>query len=399
MAVGAEGVTTEEVLPVAGPGLRPAWAEVDLEAIAYNARVLTERAHPARMCVVVKADGYGHGAIPVAKAVLAGGAGWLGVALVEEGIALREAGVAAPILMLSEPDLPAMVDVVRHRLTPTIYTRDGLAAAAAAAAWAETVLPVHLKVDTGMHRVGAAPADALALAGAVVESPSLELDGVYTHLAVADEVANSYTGDQLAAYERVLADLSRVGIRPRLRHAANSAATLWHPAAHYDLVRCGIAVYGLAPCTDGLDDPTVTTLRPALSLRARVSHVKTLDAGARVSYGLRYQLARRSVVATVPLGYADGIPRRYGLAGGQVLISGRRRPVVGTVTMDQLLVDCGPDADVGVGDEVVLIGRQGDEAWSAWDWASLMDTISYEVVCGLTPRVPRVYRPASMPAQ
>ncbi len=372
-------------------GLRAAWADVDLDAIAHNAGVLAGLAAPAALCAVVKADGYGHGAVPVARAALAGGARWLGVALVEEGLELREAGIDAPVLLLSQPAPEAMADVVAGGLTPTLDTTTGVEAAAHAADAAGRRLRVHLKVDTGMHRVGAAPADAVGLASAVAASDALDLEGVFTHFAVADEPDDAYTAGQLERFRRVLAELADAGIRPPMIHAANSAGALWHPAARMSLVRCGIALYGLAPCADGLGDATVAALRPALALRARVSHVKTLEAGERVSYGLRYRLPERAVVATVPLGYADGVPRRYGLAGGQVLIGGRRCPVAGTVTMDQFVVDCGPDAEVAVGDEVVLIGRQGDESVSAWDWAATMDTISYEVVCGLGPRVPRVH--------
>ncbi|HWG73051.1 MAG TPA: alanine racemase [Acidimicrobiales bacterium] len=385
-----------------GPGLRPVWAEVDLDAIAYNAGLLAKTAGPAALCAVVKADGYGHGAVPVARAALRGGAHWLAVALVEEGLELRDAGIDAPILILSEPTAPAMPDVVAARLTPSIYTQEGIDAAGAAVSRtanprgagtrSSPPLPVHVKVDTGMHRVGAFPDEALRLATAVDSHPALQLEGLFTHLAVADEVGDPYTAEQLARFEAVVAGLAVHGVTPRLRHAANSAGALWHPDARLDLVRCGISLYGLSPCAEGAGDAVVAALRPALSLRARVSHVKTLDGGARVSYGLRYTLPQRSVIATVPIGYADGVPRRLGAVGGEVLVGGRRRPVAGTVTMDQLLVDCGPGAGVAVGDEVVLIGAQGGEAISAWEWAERTDTIAYEVVCGLSQRVPRAYR-------
>jgi len=245
-------------------------------------------------------------------------------------------------------------------------------------------------VDTGMHRVGCAPGDALGLARRIVATPGLVLDGVFTHLAVADEPDDPFTAEQLARFDTVLAGLQAEGIGPRLTHAANSAGGLAHPATRRSLVRAGIAVYGIPPgpgvahlCHD---------LRPALSFSARVGHVKTVRVGERISYGLRYRFERDEVVATVPVGYADGVPRRLFDTGGEVLLGGRRRPIVGVVTMDQVMVACGDDR-VAVGDEVVLLGRQGDEEITATEWADRLGTIAYEVVCGIGARVPRVPAP------
>lgn len=371
--------------------LRPAWAEMDLDAVASNVARIGAVVAPARVCAVVKADGYGHGAVPVARAALAGGASHLGVALAEEGHELRQAGVEAPVLILSEPPAPAMGLVVEDGLTPAIYTEAGLAALIRAAAGTRRPVPVHLKLDTGMHRVGAEPATFARLAQAVVAEPALVLEGAFTHLAVADEPDHPFTGAQLARFDAAVADLAGRGIRPAVLHAANSAGALFHPGARYDMVRAGIAIYGLAPASALRDDPRASWLTPSLSLKARVSYVKEVDAGERLSYGLRYQLAERSVVATVPIGYADGVARRLSQVGAEVIIGGRRAPVAGTVTMDQLLVDCGPGAPVRSGDEVVLIGRQGDQEISAWEWAERLGTIAYEVTCALTGRLPRVY--------
>ena len=372
-------------------GWRPAWAEVDLDAVRHNVAVLLERCAPAQLCAVVKADAYGHGAVAVARAALEAGATWLAVAMVEEGEDLRRHGIDAPVLLLSEPPPEAMAAVVSARLTPTVYTPAGVAALAAAVGAGRPPLGIHLKVDTGMHRVGVDPPDAAALALAVDEAAGLRLEGLWTHLAVADEPAqDSFTATQLARFEEVRDVLAMAGHRPGLLHAANSAAALVHPAARYDMVRCGISVYGQPPAPVLADR---APLRPVLSLRARVSLVRALDAGERLSYGRRYAVREPgSVVATVPLGYADGVPRRLSEVGGEVLVGGRRRPVAGTVTMDQILVDCGRRADVAVGDEVVLIGRQGDDEVTAMEWADLLGTISYEVLCGISPRVPRVLR-------
>ena len=370
--------------------LRPFWAEVDLGAVRHNASRLAALAAPGRLCAVVKANGYGHGAVPVARAALEGGATWLGVALVEEGVELREAGIDAPVLVLSEPPLDAMDEVVACRLTPTIFTEPGVEAAAKAVAAAGTAerLSVHVKVDTGMHRVGAPPEAALGLADAVNRRPELRLAALWTHLAVADEPGNDFTDTQLERFERVRTTLQRRGVLPELVHAANSAGLIAHPRSRYNLVRCGIAVYGIdpAPALAGRVD-----LRPAMSLKARVSYVKEVPAGDRISYGLRYRFDDHAVVATVPAGYADGVTRRLSFVGGEVLVGGRRRPIAGTVTMDQIMVDCGPDADVAAGDEVVLIGRQGTEEITAGEWAERLDTIAYEIVCGVGARVPRVY--------
>lgn len=371
----------------AAPRFRPAWAEIDLDAVRHNVRTIVVAAGGAEVCAVVKADGYGHGSVRVARAALDAGASGLAVALVEEGIVLREAGIDAPVLLLSEPPDDAASEVVAQELTPTVYTAAGIEALGAAVA--DASLAVHLKVDTGMHRVGADPADAVALARLIHDHPSLELAAVWTHFAVADDPsADEFTAEQRRRFDDACAAIEAAGVPVPKRHAANAAGTLY-AGATYDLVRPGIAVYGYNP---NPDLPTAD-LRPVLSLRARVSHVKELDAGERLSYGLRYALPVRSVVATVPLGYADGVPRRLGEVGGEVLVGGRRCPIAGTVTMDQLLVDCGPGASVAVGDEVVLLGEQEGERITADDWARPLGTISYEILCSIGPRVPRIEVP------
>jgi alanine racemase len=368
---------------------RPVWAEIDLAAVRANVDAFAGIVAPARVCAVVKADGYGHGAVAVGRAALEGGAAVLAVALVEEGVQLRDAGIDAPVLVLSEPVPEAAESVIAYRLTPVVYTTTGIDALAKAAAThqAPAPLPVHVKVDTGMHRVGCTPAEAVDVAAHVVERPELLLAGVCTHFAVADEPGNEYTDSQRRQFEQVLAELRARGLPTGAVHACNSAAALTAPAAHYDLVRIGIGVYGIAPAPALADR---ITLAPVMSVKARVSHVQHLPAGARVSYGLRYETARATRVVTVPIGYADGVPRELPHRGGEVLIRGRRHPIAGTVTMDQLMVDVG-DSPVDVGDEVVLIGRQGDEQIPAEEWAARMDTIAYTIVCGLGPRVPRKY--------
>jgi alanine racemase len=362
---------------------RHAAVHVDLDAVEENVRALAAFAHPATLCAVVKADGYGHGAVPVARSALAAGADVLAVALVEEGTALRAAGVDAPVLVLSEPPVDAMADAAAAGLTPTLYTPDGIDAAAAAggaAGW-----EVQLKVDTGMHRVGCAPADAVALAERLLGG-GLRLGGTFTHLAVADEPDRPETAEQLARYTSVLGDLAAAGVDPGVRHAANSAGLLYHPEARFDMVRVGIAVYGVAP-TPAVPSPV--PLRPAMSVRTEVSLVKPVPAGHGVSYGLRHVFDRDAVVATVPVGYADGVSRSLGIAGGEVLVGGVRRAVRGVVTMDQLVVEVTDGPSVAVGDEVVLVGPQAGDEVTAEEWAGLLGTIAYEVVCGFGPRLPR----------
>ena len=368
--------------------MHPARAEIDMSAVGHNVATLRGLVAPAQLCAVVKANGYGHGATGVAQAAVDAGASWLGVAQVDEGIRLRDAGLEAPILLLSEPAGPEMLAAVARGLTPTVYRKAGIdAAAAAARSFGREPLAVHLKVNTGMNRVGVQPADAVPLACAVVENPSLSLEGLWTHCAVADEPDNPFTATQLARFGHVVAELADSSVRPAMLHAANSAAAIAHPDSRLDMVRCGIAIIGIppAPALAGSVD-----LRPAMCLKAPVSFVQTVGAGEGVSYGLRHHVEHDTVVATVPLGYEDGVPHRLGLEGGMVLVGGSKRPILGTVTMDQFMVGCGSDPDVAVGDEVVLIGEQGGERITVDDWAGWLDTIAYEIVCALGQRAPRI---------
>lgn len=364
----------------------PLWAEVDLGRIRRNVARLKALLRPGtRLLAVVKADGYGHGGPMAASAALAGGADWLGVARVHEGAALRAAGIDAPILLLAEPHAGAVDHAVAIGLVPTLYTAATANRFAEAARAAGRVIPVHLKVDTGMHRYGLAPADVPAFLKALSLEEGLAPAGIWSHFAVAEDVLNPYTRRQLQTFSAVLDDLGPAA-GGLIRHLANSAGLLACPEGHFDMVRTGIAVYGIHP-SPGLRDRV--HLEPAMSFKSRVGLTKVLAAGESLSYGQRYTMPADGVVATVPCGYADGL-RRALTNTGHVLIRGRRYGIAGTVTMDHLMVDLGSD-DVAQGDEVVLLGRQGDEEITAQEVADALGSIPYEVVCGIGARVPRVY--------
>ncbi len=366
--------------------MRPSWIEIDLDAIEHNARVMAAHVAPAALCAVVKADAYGHGDVPVAEAAMRGGAEILAVALVEEGVRLREADVDAPILVLSEPTLDEVDVVVANALAPTAYRIEFVDALAEAAESAGTVpYPVHLKLDTGMHRVGARSVEAFEVARRIADEDRLTLQGLFTHFPVAD-TDQEFTLQQNEAMLEFVEELAASGIEPKLLHAANTAAAIDLPETRHAMCRVGLGLYGMLPSPDiGAD----LGLRPAMKVVSHVTYTRRLPAGARPSYGRVRELDGSHNVATIPIGYADGIPRNLtGVA--EVLINGKRYPYAGTVTMDMVIVDIGDD-EVEEGDEVVFIGAQGEESITADDWAALLGTINWEVVCHFGPRLPRRY--------
>jgi alanine racemase len=360
---------------------RPTRIEVDLGAVRHNVRVLKPRG--SELMAVVKANAYGHGDVEVARAALEAGATWLGVALVEEGRRLRDAGIGAPILLLSELPPGSEREALEAGLTPTLYTDEGLSRLCVAAAGAP--VRVHVKVDTGMHRVGVWPPEESVPFVGRVAGAGLELEGLWTHFASAAEEPRT-TRLQLERFLRVVDAVRAAGHSPRLLHAANTGGTLLHAASHLDLVRPGIGLVGLEPAPGACAD---RGLEPALTWRSAVAMVKRLEAGERVSYGHRYRLERDANLATVPVGYADGYPRLLS-SRADVLIRGSRCRVAGSVTMDQLMVDCG-ELPVRPGDDVVLIGRQGEETVTAEELAGLAGTIGYEIVSRIGERVPREF--------
>jgi alanine racemase len=369
---------------------RPTWAEIDVEAFIANARALAGLLSGARMIVVLKADGYGHGAAALARAAASAGLPmWgFGVSSVEEGVALREAGLTQPILILGSLfPFESFEPALEHRLTPTV-------ASAAVALELEKVAArigrrsaVHLKVDTGMGRIGVSPKGAGEVVDAIKSCGRLALEAVYTHLAKSDSADD--TRMQLARFDGVLKDVRARGLSPHA-HAANSTALIHFPESHYNFVRPGLALYGVPPTPESARS---VSLKPVLAWKTRVVFLKSVPSGTPVSYDGTHRVSRPSRLATLPVGYADGY-RRALSNKGCVLVKGRRCPVLGRVTMDQTVVDVTDVPQVDVGAEAVLLGAQGAERITANEMASWADTISYEVLCGITNRVPRMFRRA-----
>jgi alanine racemase len=364
----------------------PVWTEIDLAALRHNVRTIRSFAGAAEVMGVVKAYAYGHGNPQCARTMLDAGATRLGVARVAEALHLRAKGIGAPIHIFTEPPPPAAEAIVSNGLTATVYTQAFAQALSEAAKAAGRTVKVHVKLDTGMHRVGVAADDITDAIRVLRSLDALEIEGAWSHLAVADRPDHPFTRKQIDLFWDLVGKLERDGPLLRYKHIANSAATLSLPESHLDMVRCGIACYGLWP---GQAFVGCADLRPVLSLKARVNMVKCVPAGDALSYGLTYALPKTATVVTVPAGYADGYDRR--LSGrGEVLIGTSRYRVSGTVCMDQFMVDAS-DAPIEVGDTVTLIGAGGSERVTAEELAAHIGTINYEVTSRIPSRVPRLY--------
>ncbi len=367
-----------------------AWVEIDLGALSHNVHQLRGLLSPrTELMAVVKADAYGHGSVTVAQTVLQSGASWLGVATVPEAIQLREAGIKAPILILGATHTLEQIHAIAHwKLQPTLCNPKQ------ALIFSETLeaikftdsIPVHIKLDTGMSRLGTNWQQAGEFVQLVQRLPHLEIKSIYSHLATADSLDPQVMIQQHQRFEEAIAQIKALGIEPPCLHLANSAATLCDPALHYDMVRVGLAIYGLSPAVhlrSRLD------LKPVLQLKARVTHIKTIAAGTGVSYGHQFIAPQEMRLAVVGIGYADGVPRN--LSGKmQVLIQGRRVPQIGAITMDQLMLDVSSIPNIQEGEIVTLLGQEGKEEISADDWAEQLNTISWEILCGFKHRLPRV---------
>lgn len=378
------------------------WAEIDLEAYANNIRELRRITDSkALMMAVVKANGYGHGALEVAGTALQNGADWLGVARLHEAVELREAGLEAPILIFGYSPPESTQFLIDYDIAQSVYTRRTAEAYSKQAARAGKPIKIHIKVDSGMGRLGILPDD---LAGgstttnstenafSAVETISrmtyLEIEGIFTHFATSDSADKSYAIGQLERFLDFLAELDHAGLNPPLKHAANSGAVIDMPESHLDMVRPGIATYGLYP-SDEVDQKNVK-LKPVMTFKSRIVHLKKVPAGFHISYGITYRTENPTTIATVPVGYADGLNRLLS-SRGYMLVDGRRVPIVGRVCMDLTMLDVGLVEDVRIEDEVVIFGQQGNEAITADELASELNTINYEIVTSITGRVPRVY--------
>jgi alanine racemase len=376
--------------------VRPTRVEIDLSAIAENVALACRLAGPGtQVMAVLKADAYGHGAVPVARTALDAGATWLGVAIPEEAVPLRAAGITSRILVLG-PVAPEEADLVAaHDLDQCVVDPAQAEALDRAARARGRVLALHLKVDTGMGRVGIRPREVRAAGEKIRALSSVRLVGLMTHFAEAEAEDPTFARVQLGRFAEAARALAAAGIAAPIRHAANSAGLLLLPEARLDLVRPGIMLYGCHP--RGRKGPSEPSLRPALRFRTTISQIRDVARGESVSYGRTFVAPRDLRVATLPAGYADGVGRLLSNRG-YVLIRGRRAPIVGRVCMDMTMVDATDLPEASVGDEAVLIGRQGNEEISADEVAELQGTISYEVLCRIGPRVPRTYLPAGPPA-
>jgi alanine racemase len=372
-----------------------AWVEIDGAALAHNVAQLRSILEPTTtLLTVVKADAYGHGATTVARIALAHGATWLGVATISEGIQLRRSGLTAPILLLGATNTADEVRaIVTWQLQPTICTpkqalvfSETLADMNNLAAADAPPLSVHLKLDTGMSRLGSDWEQAVALVQWVISQPQLQIASLYSHLATADSNDPTFMAVQQQRFETAIAQLRALNLCPNRLHLANSAATLADPALHYDMVRCGLATYGLYPAGHLADR---LALWPVMQVRARVTQVKTIAAGTGVSYGLRYVAQSDRRVAVVGIGYADGVPRNLSTRM-EVLVRGRRLRQLGSITMDQLMIDVTELPDVEAGEIVTILGRSGQDQITADDWAEMLGTISWEILCGFKNRLPRI---------
>jgi alanine racemase len=369
---------------------RPTAAHIHLPTLRSNLRLIQRRVgRGVRVMAVVKANAYGHGIIPVSRYLVSIGVTDLGVAFAEEGLALRADGIRTPVHVFALSYGPQADLCVEHRLDATVATPEGIRHLQRAAVRRRRSVAVHLKVETGMNRIGVRQTDLSSMLRELGRADRLELKGVYTHFATSDVPGSPYVTRQLHRFENAVEQILREGAEPELIHAANSGAILHQPSAMYSMVRAGILMYGYSPSGPG--DHTMA-VRPALSLSTRVAMVKRIGRGETVSYGRRYRASTPTTIATIPIGYADGLFRSLTGRDAAVMIGGRKLPIVGTICMDQCMVDCGR-TPVGVGDEAILIGGSASTRLTAWDLARLAGTIPYEITCAISSRVPRIYHP------
>ncbi len=366
-------------------GFRPTWAEVNLNNLEHNFKKVKSLLQPEiKILVTVKADAYGHGLIPVAKRLATSGVDYLGIASIDEGIKLRKAKIKVPILIVGLILKEDLQPLFTYNLIPTVCDKELANVLNVKAANLRKTIPIHIKIDTGMGRIGVLQNQALKLVKDVSRLKNIQIQGIFTHFALAD-VNRKFTALQIKSFDKLVDDLKKSGINIPLVHAANSIGLIDYQDSHFTMVRPGLVIYGLYPKNN-----LKINLKPVLSLKTRIIFVKRVGKGFGISYGLTYVTKRSTNIVTLPIGYGDGYPRNLSNLA-PVLIAKKRFRISGRVCMDQLMVDVG-NYQPKVGDEVVLIGRQGKEKITAEELASLSDTISYEIVCGLGSRIPRVYK-------
>ncbi len=369
---------------------RPTWAEIDLDALVGNLAVVRSRTGPRPILAVVKADAYGHGAARIARTFEEEGIAWLGVALPEEGVELREAGVGRPIFVLGGFAPPQADLLLAHQLTPAIYRPDQVEALARAASNRGIRAAAHIKIDSGMGRLGVPAADLSAFLAALQPwAERIEIEGVFSHLSVADDPRDPYTTRQISVFHDAVETIRQAGMNPSLIHLANSAAVIDHPPAWLTLVRPGLILYGYPPS----DRMSAVSIHPVLSLRSRIIYVKEVPKGTSIGYGRTFIAERDCRIATLAIGYDDGLPRLLSNRG-HILLGGRRAPIVGRISMDLTTVDISHLDGVALGDEAILLGSAGEEHLGADLLATWAGTIPWEILCGIGSRVPRLYRRA-----
>ena len=366
-------------------GLRPVWAEVNLQTLRENYFKLQAYTQ-SEMMPIVKADAYGHGLIPVVKTLIACGARRFGVALLEEALEIKEVFPELAVMVIGATNLEQSDTLVREGIIPSIFQLSQAQALSDAAVKQNRTAKLHIKVDTGMNRIGFREADWAKILK-ISALPNLFIEGIFTHFATSDQSDLSFAREQLKQFEGLYAKLKSSGLKIPIRHAANSAAILQFPESHFELVRPGIALYGLSPSAQVGGN---AGLEPVMSWKAKVSHVKSIKTGETVSYGRTFQAAYPTCVATIPVGYADGL-RRALSNQGEMLIHGKRSMMIGRVCMDQTMLEVTKIKKVNVGDVVTILGKDGYEQITATEMADWLGTISYEVICGISKRVPRVY--------
>lgn len=366
-------------------GLRPVWAEVNLQTLREN-YIKLQAYTQSEMMPIVKADAYGHGVIPVVKTLIACGARRFGVAILEEALELKKVYPEVSVMIIGATDAAESDTLVREGIIPAIFQLSQAQALSEAAVKQNRTAKLHLKIDTGMNRIGFRETD-LATIFKIAELPNLDIEGIFTHFAASDQNDLSFAREQLKLFQCIYDKLKSAGLKIPIRHTANSAAILQFPESHFELVRPGIVLYGLPPSAQIGGN---VGLEPVLSWKAKISHIKTINTGETVSYGRTFQAAYPTSVATVPVGYADGL-RRSLSNHGEMLIHGKRSMMIGRVCMDQTMLEVTKINNVNVGDVVTILGKDGYEQITATEMATWLGTINYEVTCGIAKRVPRVY--------